>query len=89
MDMKKWDLEYSEKMKKMALEMWRDNRRHLCMTLDVCFSLMKSIRSHKDLSKHQNATDNYEVALRVMDTLMTRILLDGDDESLKSTCSDY
>ena len=81
-------LEHSETTKKIALNMWRDNRKRPFTTLDECLKMMKTIRSLKD-TKHQDAADNYEVALRIMDMLMERILLVGDDESLKSACSYY
>ena len=68
--------------------MWRTNRKRPYTTLDECLEFMKIIRPLKD-TEHQDTADNYEVALRIMDMLMERILLVGDDESIRSACSYY
>ncbi len=73
----------SETTRDWAIVMWRVNRERPITTLDKCLEMIKSTQLSKDSCSHQNSINNYEVALRVLNMLMERILLVGDDELLK------
>ncbi len=63
-------MERSKNIREMAINMWVINRKRPHMSLDMCLDIIKVTRSLKDSCDHLDATDNYEVALHVLNMLM-------------------
>ncbi len=94
----------SKTIKITALNLWTTNRENTNVYINNCAQEMKDIRLLADKSRLQDALNNIEVALRVMETLteisekkvvnesaqdIVKMMLDTDDESLTSVSDGY